>query len=156
MSESKAKKQVITEVATDKPTVVTSLDDIKAQLAPDIIEIPGFKPGTTINVRVKAVDPTPYILSTNLTNPLMAIATQRAKEGKSQADIKKELEQKVSEGKMDFEALMPALDAVAKEALVEPTYEEITRIHPLTVFQKMAILDYALGDVAGLASFRKQ
>ncbi len=164
MSESKIKKQVAekkavaeitTEIVAEKPTSVTSLDEIRAQLAGQIISIPGFKPDTEINVKIRPVDLTTYILKTNITNPLLAIAVQKVKDGKTPEEIEKDLREKLAKGDVDFSAMMPAIDAVVEEALVEPTFQQISEIAPLTLFQKMAIMDAAVGDVTGLISFRK-
>lgn len=133
---------------------VTSLDEIRKQAEPEIIEIPGFRPGTTISVAVQAVDLTPYILETGISNPLMAIIQKKAQEGKSREEIAKEIEKKASEG-IDINKLLPAVDALVEEALVEPTYKEITAIHKLTLDQKLAIFDYVTGG-NNLVSFRKK
>lgn len=133
---------------------VTSLDEIREQAEPEVITIPGFRPGTTINVAVKAVDLTPILLETGISNPLTAIVQKKTMEGKSKEEIEKEIEDKASEG-IDVNKLLPAIDAIVKETLVQPTYEEITAIRELTLDQKLAIFDYATGG-NNLISFRKK
>jgi len=133
---------------------VTSLDEIRKQAEPEIIEIPGFRPGTTINVAVQAVDLTPFILETGISNPLMAIIQKKTQEGKSKEEIAKEIEDKASKG-ININKLLPAVDAIVEEALVNPTYKELTAIRKLTLDQKLAIFDYATGGNA-LISFRKK
>lgn len=133
---------------------VTSLDEIRKQAEPEIIEIPGFRPGTTINVAVRMVDLTPYILETGIKNPLLAVVQKKTQEGKSKEEIAREVEKEVNGG-IDVKAIMPAIDAVVEEALVEPTYREITSIRNLTLEQKLAIFDYATGGGA-LISFRRK
>lgn len=136
---------------------ITTLDQIRAQAEPNIIEIPGFRPGATISVAVRMVDLTPHILETGIGNPLVAVAAKKAREGKSKAQIEKEMEQMEQESSgqgMDMQALLPALEAIVQEALVEPTYEEIVTIRPMTLDQKMAIFTYATGDARELISFR--
>lgn len=128
---------------------VTSLDEIRAQAEPEVITIPGFRPGTTINVKVRPVDVTPYILGTE-TNPLLAAAMKAASEGKSREEIAREVEATASPRVF----MASIFDDVAKAALVEPTYEEITAIAPLTFTQKQAIFDHAVGDLKSLAFFR--
>jgi len=134
---------------------VTSLDEIRAQVEPEVIEIPGFKPGAVINVAVRSVELTPHLLRVGIGNPLLDAAVKKAKEGKSLPEIEQELEaevDKVKERTMD--SILPIIDAVVKEALVEPTWDEIASIQPLTLSQKMAIFNYAVGDVVALRSFR--
>ena len=132
---------------------VTSLEEIRAQAEPEIIEIPGFRPGATISVAVQMVDLTPFILETGVGNPLLAVAMKKAQEGKTKEEIEQEVEQEAGNG-LDMKALMPAVDAIVKEALVQPSWEEITAIHPLTLDQKLAIFNHATGDTGRLASFR--
>ena len=122
---------------------VTSLEEIRAQLAPEIIEIPGFRPGTVICVAIRPVDLTPQLLEHGVGNPLLA-AIPEATQPDSLRSAKERLE-----------ALMPLLDAVARAALVEPTYDQLTEIHPLTLEQKLAIFDAAGMGAAFLTSFRR-
>lgn len=117
---------------------VTSLDEIRAQAAPQVIEIPGFKPGATIRVAVRPVDLTPHLLQAGIGNPLLA-AVRGEGAAPQEADMTK---------------ILPVLDAVAREALAQPTYDELMAICPLTLPQKLAILNHALGGIAELQSFR--
>lgn len=133
---------------------VTSLDEIRAQAEPDVITIPGFKPGATINVAIRMVDLTPYILETGVGNPLIAVAVKKAQEGKTKEEISREVEQEATRKVLDLKTMIPAIDAVVKEALVQPTWDEITAICPLTLDQKIAIFNHATGDIGGLSSFR--
>ncbi len=121
---------------------VTSLDEIRKQAEPTIIEIPGFRPGATINVAVKRIDMSPYLLQVGIGNPMIT------------ADTKPN----AIAVQVPFDKLLPILDAIAKEALVQPTYDEIISIEPLTLEQKLTILDYTLGELKTdeLASFRKE
>lgn len=135
---------------------VTTLEEIRQQAMPEIIEIPGFKPGTTINVAVRLVDLTPYLLELDIGNPLYEIAVKKAKTGGSKEDIIKEIQNETQKTGIDLKKILPILDAVVREALVQPTYEEITAIVPLTLEQKFAIFDYAIGEVEELTSFRGQ
>lgn len=128
---------------------VTSLEEIRAQAEPTVIEIPGFKQGTTIRVAVRTVDLTPHLLEAGIGNPLLGAI--RAAKGQTVEEIGQEVEEKV-----DVAKLLPIFDAVAKDALVKPTYAEITAICPLTLEQKLAILDAAAGGIAELKSFRGQ
>ncbi len=119
---------------------VTNLEEIRAQAAPQVIEIPGFRPGATIRVAVRLVDLTPHLLEAGIGNPLLAAAREKAGE-KPEASI-------------DFGRLAPVLEAVAKEALAEPTYEQIYAVAPLTLQQKLAILNHVMGGIAEMRSFR--
>ncbi len=135
---------------------VTTLEEIKKQAAPDVVEIPGFKPGTTINVAVQLIDLTPYLLELDIGNPLYEAAVMKAKLGEDKKAVADAVQKEALKSGIDLKKVLPILDAVAKEALVEPRYEKIISIAPLTLEQKMAIFNYAIGDVDGLSSFRSQ
>jgi hypothetical protein len=130
------------------PAAVTTLDEIRVQAEAAIIAIPGYRPGTVINVKVQPVDVTPYILGSGMVNPLMALALKGAKEGKTADEIRASLDGKAAA------LLAPSLDNVCKEALLEPTWDEIVAIRPLTIGQKLAIFDWVSGDISELQFFR--
>lgn len=136
--------------------IVTSLTEIREQLQPEIITIPGFRPGTTLNVRVRYVDLTLAILETNISNPLIALAYQRAREGKNREEIEAEINQGAENPAAEAEKVLKSLNALAKEALVEPTYDELIGVAPLTTEQLAAIYLYMLyGERGeGLVPFR--
>jgi len=133
---------------------ITTLEEIKAQTEPEVITIPGFRPATTINVQIRYVDLTPAILATNISNPLLALAYQKAREGKTEAEIAAEINRSVPE--KDAEKVLQALNVLAKQALVSPTYDELTAIAPLNAEQLAAIYLYMLyGERGeGLSTFR--
>lgn len=138
--------------------IITPLIEIEMQTKPEVITIPGFRPATTINVQIRYIDLTPAILSTNVSNPLLALAYQKAREGKTEAEIAAEINAKSSNPEKDAEQVLQALTVLAKQALVNPTYEELTAISPLNAEQLAAIYLYMLygerGD--GLSSFRTE
>ncbi|MBT9156893.1 MAG: hypothetical protein DDT37_01884 [Firmicutes bacterium] len=135
---------------------VTSLDEMREQVEPEVITIPGFRPGTLINVKIKYVDLTTAILATNISNPLIALAYQQAREGKSRQEIEDEVNRQSDTPAADAERVLASLSTLACQALVEPTYEELISIAPLNTEQLAAIYLYMLygerGD--GLSSFR--
>ncbi|MBT9156689.1 MAG: hypothetical protein DDT37_01677 [Firmicutes bacterium] len=138
--------------------VVTSLDAIRVQTAPEVITIPGFRPGTVINVKIKYVDLTTAILETNIGNPLIALAYQQAREGKSRQEIEDEVNRQTETPAADAKRVLASLDVLAQQALVEPTYEQLTAIAPLNAEQLAAIYLYMLyGERGeGLSSFRDE
>lgn len=130
---------------------VTSLEAIREQAQPDIVEIPGFRPGTTIHVAVRPVDLVPRLLELGIANPLVNAALAGDQDGQGAEPMVESAETLWEK----LRKLEPILDEVAKQALVEPTYEEITAIRPLTTQQKMMILEHAMNTRA-LRSFRGQ
>jgi hypothetical protein len=137
---------------------VTPIDEIRAQAEPDIIEIPGFRPGTTINVAVQPVlRLTPRLLAAGLVNPLIGSIREQAKTGAKAEDLEREAGVAIDEKGAD--AFLGFLDLIAQEMLVEPTYDQIAAIHPLTLEQELAIANHVLGnlgDLEALASFRQK
>jgi hypothetical protein len=116
-----------------------SLEELKQIAQPDVIEISGFKAGETIAIAVKMVDLTPYLLELNIGNPVID------NKGKTGAGVE-----------LQIKDIIPVLDEVVKEAMVQPTYEEFTSITPMTFDQKLQIFNYVMGDIEKLASFRKE
>ncbi len=147
---------------SQKQRRVTSLDEIRAQAEPDIIKIPGFKPGTTINVAVQPVDLTAPMLETGIGNPLLAVVEQKTRElrgrapGEAVKEIRAAVEEAAKQEEFRVEDILPAIDAICKEALVEPTWDDIIAIRPLTLEQKLAIFDYATGGAEALIPFREE
>ena len=135
---------------TPKAAVPTTLEEMREQARGRVVEIPGWVPGATINVRVRQVDLTAHVLKAGLAgNPLLAKARE-AFEGKAAADAD-------APSLEAMEALLPMFDAVAREALVEPPYDQVvSEAAPLTFDQKMALFDAATSGLAQLRSFRGQ
>ena len=129
----------------DQPAIAlalaSTLDEIRAQAEPEVIEIPGFRRGTTLRVMVRHIDLTPHLLASGIGNPLLAAAQGGAAPN-------------VTAVMPPLEKLLPVLDAVAREALVQPTFDEIAAVAPLTLPQKMAIFTAVAGKVEELRSFR--
>lgn len=122
---------------------VSTLDEIRAQAEPEVIEIPGFRAGKSIAVRVRLIDLTPKLLELRVANPLLAEAQRMAQGGMTRDEIAAKLDGPIAD-------IVPMLDEIAKESLVEPTYDEIVAIHPLTLAQKLKLFSYATGeDVLG-------
>ncbi|MEX0975037.1 MAG: hypothetical protein WD024_06815 [Bacillota bacterium] len=140
---------------------VTSLDEIRAQAEVQVIDIPGFRTGTKITVEVQPVDLTPHLLTVGLVSPVLGIAMKKAQEGKTREEIEAEINAEVTEeveakGGRGLDRYLPVMDAVCKEALVRPTWDEITAIRPLNLSQKIEIFNAATGDVKILQSFRRE
>jgi hypothetical protein len=132
------------EEVTRRPS---TLEEIRAQAKPRIIEIPGFAPGTTLAVAVRPVDLTAHLLTVGIGNPLLAAVRAARTEQAASEDVASEI---------DLQKLLPVLDAVARDALVEPTYEEILSVAPLTLEQKLTVFNASLGGTDSLSRFRRE
>ncbi len=129
---------------------ITTLDEIREQTKPRVVELPGFCEGTSVNVKLRIIDLTPRLMKLRIGNPLLAEAQKMAKDGMSQSEIAVRLDNSLM-----LEEMLPLLDEVAKEALVVPTYVDIISIYPLTLAQKLKIFEYATG-LDDLRSFRSE
>lgn len=136
---------------------VISLQEIKEKAKGTILEIPDWEPGKTIKVRVRSIDVTPHLMSAgSIPNELKAIAVEAFEGSESDDEIMKRVANKVGGSSAEIERFMPILNAIASEALAEPTYQEIEEIYPLTLQQKMSILNFVMGEVDDLKPFRKK
>ncbi|SFU40450.1 hypothetical protein [Alicyclobacillus macrosporangiidus] len=124
-----------------------SLDEIRRRAEGEVIDIPDWDGKGTIPVRVRRIDITPIILKAGVLPNSLKIAAQEIFEGKKPAAKQPDVE-------LELEKLMPTLDAIAKECLLEPKYEDIQNIYPLTLNQKLALLTYVTGEVEQLRPFR--
>lgn len=119
---------------------VTTLDEIRAQAESEIVEIPGFRAGSVIYVKLRMIDLTPKLLQLKIANPMLAEAQKLAQEGLNKEEIAAKLNPD------SLEDVLTLLDAVVKESIVEPTYDEIVAIHPLTLPQKLKIFSHVIGE----------
>lgn len=124
-----------------------TLDEIKRRAEGEVIDIPDWDGVGTIAVRVRRIDITPIILKAGVLPNSLKIAAQEVFEGKRPTAKQQDID-------LEVDKLMPTLDAVAQECLLEPQYEDIQSIYPLTLNQKLALLTYVTGEVEQLRSFR--
>lgn len=132
---------------------VISVEEIKQKALGTVIEISDWEPGKKICVRVKAIDMTPHILSMeNLPNVLKASAHEvfngKQSNGKQMDAIVGAID------KESIEDMLPIIDSIAKAVMVEPTFDEVQAVYPLTLTQKMEIFKYSMGGIEKLDSFR--
>jgi hypothetical protein len=132
---------------------VISLEEIKAKAEGTIVEISDWIPGKKISVRVKAIDMTPHILKIDkLPNILKNSATEvfngKQMSDKQIADFTNSIDQD------SFSKMMPIIDGIVKEVLVEPKFDDIQAVYPLTLVQKMELFRIAMGGMEKLDSFR--
>jgi len=127
---------------------VITLEQIRERARGEVIEIPDWDGRGTIKVRARKIDITPIAMQAGVIPNSLKVKAQEVFEGKVPRRIK------TDEITLEMEKLIPALDAIAKEALVEPRYEDIQAILPLTLMQKLAIFRYVTKEVQQLESFR--
>ncbi len=135
---------------------VTSMEEIRGQVNEDIITIPGFTMGSTINVRILPVDLTSLMLEHDFNNPLAEILGDKLKPDMTNKQRQRLVEKTMTNKQQRAENLkkmLPMLDAVCEQVLVEPTWAEFVEVKPLTMAQKLAIFNNATG-VSDLSPFR--
>ena len=89
-----------------------------------VIEIPGFEPGELFSVRVKNVGVLSMIIGGKLPNSLLAMATQLFPDTQSSESLQKSTDKLLNDPEA-LKAMSQMMRAIAKEALIEPKYEDI-------------------------------
>lgn len=89
-----------------------------------VIEIPGFEPGEVFAVRVKNVGVFSMIIGGKLPNTLLKMATQLFPDTNSSNSLQQSTD-KLLDDPETLKAMSQMMRAVAKEALIEPKYEDI-------------------------------
>ena len=89
-----------------------------------VIEIPGFEPGELFSVKVKNVGVLSMIIGGKLPNSLLVMATQLFPDAQSSESLQKSTD-KLLDDPEALKAMSQMMRAIAKEALVEPKYEDI-------------------------------
>lgn len=129
---------------------VITLDEIRERARGEVIEIPDWNGRGTIKVRVRKIDITPIVMQAGVIPNSLKVKAQEVFEGEVKRNVKSD------DIDIEMEKLMPALDAIAREALVEPKYDDIQGILPLTLNQKLAILNYVTEELKQLEPFRRK
>jgi len=130
---------------------VISLEDIKEKAKGEVVEIPDWEPEKTINVRLRRIDVTPIMMESG------SIPDDLSKEVATMMEKGEEIDpEKLDTGKFNPDNFIPVLNSIAKEALAEPTYEEINEVYPLTMNQKLAIFKFVTGGIEQLKPFREE
>lgn len=142
----------------DQPTPISSteLDELAGG---ELVEIPHWKAGQTMWVRIRYVDLTPQIaavMQPALPNPLRGSVDEAfdgPKPSKTDGADDDGADDEVAPEVM--EAMPEILDTAAREALVEPSYADLeSRGLALTMSQKLAIFQEVMGELEGLEGFR--
>ena len=116
---------------------ITSVGDLDNLKKGEVVELPPFDEGTPLTARLRR--PSLLTLCKNGTIPNTLLTTaQKIYEGEKHGDIK---------------SFSEILHAVAKSALVEPKYEEVSEL--LNDEQLTAIFNYTQTGVLGLLPFRE-
>ena len=127
-----------------------SLEEIKEKSKGVLVAIPDWDNVNDIYVRVRYIDVSPLILQTGaIPNELSLEVETMFEENVDTGKIKPKKDTKV-----EMDKFMPIIEAIAKEALVEPTYDQIQEVYPLTFQQKTAIFKHIMGGIERLKPFR--
>lgn len=109
-----------------------------------VIEIPGFEPGEVFAVRVKNVGVFSMIIVGKLPNTLLKMATQLFPDTNSSDSLQQSTD-KLLDDPEALKAMSQMMRAVAKEALIEPKYEDI--VEGITDEQIQSIFTQVVGTV---------
>ena len=132
---------------------VISLEEIKAKAEGKIVEISDWIPGKKIAVRVKAIDMTPHILKLDKLPNILKDSATEVFNGKQVSD-KKIADLTNSMDQDSFSKMITIIDGIVREVLVEPKFDDIQAVYPLTLRQKMELFKIAMGGIEKLDPFR--
>ena len=141
---------------TDKNSQPISVEDLKEYGKGKLLQIPSWEDVDRdyIVVKVRTVDFTPHLMELeHLPNELMAAAQEvfKGKDKKPDAEKAKEF---LDNNSKQLKDMMPIIDAVVEEALLEPTWEDFEDHKPLDFQQKMAIFENVIRGVKQVEPFR--
>lgn len=124
--------------------MITQMQDIVAQAAPEEVTLSGFKPNTEITVLLHSPSLYALIAENALPNPLLPVVNKLFSDGPQAQDV--------SAPDAEFAR---ALRVIARETLVTPTISELDEAGvQLTDRQLLEISVYATRGPATLAAFR--
>lgn len=127
---------------------VTSIEDLKNYANGTVVEIPPFAEGQPLIARLKRPSILGMAKQGKIPNSLLVKANELFLQNGVGLDAEEEDTMK---------QLYDVLDLIAKETLVEPTYEEIKSVGlELTDEQMMFLFNYSQQGVKALESFRTE
>lgn len=127
---------------------VTSIEDLKNYASGTIVEMPPFAEGQPLIARLKRPSILGMAKQGKIPNSLLVKANELFLQNGVGLDTEEEDTMK---------QLYDVLDLIAKETLVEPTYEEIKSVGlELTDEQMMFLFNYSQQGVKALESFRTE
>ena len=127
---------------------ITTLQEMKEQSLGSVVSLPPFADGQELNVRLKRPSMLGLMRAKKIPNTLLVSANKMFKSGPASFNAS-------DESMMDN--IFSVMDIICEEALVEPTYKEITEAGiELTDDQLMFIFGYTQRGVKQLESFRTE
>lgn len=127
---------------------VTSIEDLKNYASGTIVKMPPFAEGQPLIARLKRPSILGMAKQGKIPNSLLVKANELFLQNGAGLDAEEEDTMK---------QLYDVLDLIAKETLVEPTYEEIKSVGlELTDEQMMFLFNYSQQGVKALESFRTE
>lgn len=127
---------------------VTSIEDLKNYASGTIVEMPPFAEGQPLIARLKRPSILGMAKQGRIPNTLLVKANELFLQNGAGLDAEEEDTMK---------QLYDVLDLIAKETLVEPTYEDIKSVGlELTDEQMMFLFNYSQQGVKALESFRTE
>lgn len=127
---------------------VTSIEDLKNYASGTVVEMPPFAEGQPLIARLKRPSILGMAKQGKIPNSLLVKANELFLQNGAGLDAEEEDTMK---------QLYDVLDLIAKETLIEPTYEEIKSVGlELTDEQMMFLFNYSQQGVKALESFRTE
>lgn len=121
------------------------------QKSVSVIQIPGFDPGETFEIRVKKLSIVGLISSGKIPNSLMKVVKDAFSGIKSSQDSDENSEHDESAVIDKAGEIGKLLDIVCKEAMLEPRFDEIRDV--MNDAQKLAVFQFTQGGVEEVKPF---
>ena len=130
-------------------TQVISIEELKKLSEGEIVELPSFKSGETMKVRLRRPSMLQLVRNGDIPNELIVEANKMFVQGAGGV-ASKGIDDPTTLNKM-----MNLIECICEQAFVEPTYKQIKDAGiVLTDSQMLAVFEYTQNGVDNLKSFR--
>lgn len=130
-------------------TQVISIEELKKLAEGEIVELPSFKSGETMKVRLRRPSILQLVRNGDIPNELIVEANKMFVQGAGGV-ASKGIDDPTTLNKM-----MNLIECICEQAFVEPTYKQIKDAGiVLTDSQMLAVFEYTQNGVENLKSFR--
>lgn len=130
-------------------TQVITIEELKKISQGEIVELPSFKSGETMKVRLRRPSMLQLVKNGQIPNELLVEANKMFVQGTGGVATKG------MDDPTTLNKMMTLIECICEQAFVEPTYKEIKDAGiQLTDSQMLAVFEYTQNGVENLKSFR--
>lgn len=130
--------------------MVTNIENLKNVQMSREVELPPFMDGTPFTARIKSTSLINMVNKGRIPNPLIKVVLGMIDGENEEKDKKKDINETIEDKVNSFNLMF----AIAKEALVEPTFEDIEKCGiELTDDQILAIFEHSMSSLNSASKF---